>query len=85
MGNQEIRHVQVKKIRVMTRLPSKMTRWSNDIAAAKSTGKAWATLDSGIYHKSGHGYGKTKTLMTEQVAKPQGTELLKRNRRRKQL
>jgi hypothetical protein len=27
VGNQEIRHVPVREIRVMTRLPSKMTLW----------------------------------------------------------
>jgi hypothetical protein len=45
-----------------------------DIAAAKSSGKVWVNLDSGIYHKSGRWYGKTKNgkFMTEAEAKAAG-------------
>ena len=33
---------------------------ASDIAAAKAAGKVWVNLDSGIYHKAGRWYGKTK-------------------------
>ena len=33
---------------------------SQDIAAAKASGKVWVNTDSGVYHKSGRWYGKTK-------------------------
>jgi hypothetical protein len=45
-----------------------------DVAAAKSSGKVWVNLDSGIYHKGGRWYGKTKSgkFMTEAEAKAAG-------------
>ncbi len=45
-----------------------------EIAAAKVSGKVWVNLDSGIYHKSGRWYGKTKNgkFMTEAEAKTAG-------------
>ncbi len=45
-----------------------------DIAAAKSSGKVWVNLNSGIYHKGGRWYGKTKSgkFMTEAEAKAAG-------------
>lgn len=45
-----------------------------DIAAAKSSGKVWVNLNSGIYHKGGRWYGKTKNgkFMTEAEAKAAG-------------
>jgi hypothetical protein len=45
-----------------------------EIAAAKSSGKVWVNLDSGVYHKSGRWYGKTKNgkFMTESEAKAAG-------------
>src|SRR6266567_8673369 len=38
-----------------------------EIAAARASGKVWVNLDSGIYHKGGRWYGKTKNgkFMTE--------------------
>ena len=44
------------------------------IASAKSSGKVWVNLDSGIYHKSGQFYGKTKNgkFMTESEAQAAG-------------
>lgn len=47
---------------------------SPEIAAAQSNGKVWVNLDSGIYHKSGRWYGKTKSgkFMTESEAKAAG-------------
>lgn len=46
----------------------------SDIAAAKASGKVWVNLDSGIYHKGGRWYGKTKNgkFMTVQEAKAAG-------------
>ena len=43
-------------------------------SAAKSSGKVWVNLDSGIYHKGGQFYGKTKNgkFMTEAEAKAAG-------------
>jgi hypothetical protein len=45
-----------------------------DIAAAKSSGKVWVNLSSGVYHKGGRWYGKTKNgkFMTEAQAKAAG-------------
>src|SRR5690242_362955 len=47
---------------------------SPEIAAAQSSGKVWVNLDSGVYHKSGRWYGKTKNgkFMTEDEAKRAG-------------
>jgi cytoskeletal protein RodZ len=33
---------------------------AEEIAAAKASNKVWVNLDSGIYHRSGRWYGKTK-------------------------
>jgi hypothetical protein len=46
----------------------------SDIASAKSGGKVWVNLDSGIYHKGGQFYGKTKNgkFMTESEAQAAG-------------
>jgi len=45
-----------------------------EIAAAKSSGKVWVNLSSGVYHKGGRWYGKTKNgkFMTEAEAKAAG-------------
>jgi hypothetical protein len=45
-----------------------------EIAAAQSSGKVWVNTDSGVYHKSGRWYGKTKQgkFMTEGEAKAAG-------------
>jgi hypothetical protein len=50
------------------------TASSSDIAAAKSSGKVWVNLDSGVYHKGGRWYGTTKNgkFMTEAEAKQAG-------------
>jgi len=47
---------------------------SSEIAAAQSSGKVWVNLDSGVYHKGGRWYGKTKNgkFMTEADAKAAG-------------
>jgi hypothetical protein len=47
---------------------------SQDIAAAKASGKVWVNTESGVYHKSGRWYGKTKNgkFMTEAEAKAAG-------------
>jgi hypothetical protein len=44
------------------------------IASAKSSGMVWVNTDSGIYHKGGRWYGKTKTgkFMSEADAKAAG-------------
>jgi len=51
-----------------------------DIAAAKASGKVWVNLDSGVYHKSGRWYGKTKNgkFMTADEAKKAGFKAAKR-------
>ena len=45
-----------------------------EIAAAQSSGKVWVNTESGVYHKSGRWYGKTKQgkFMTEAEAKTAG-------------
>jgi hypothetical protein len=51
-----------------------------DIAAAKASGKVWVNLESGIYHKSGRWYGKTKNgkFMTADEARKAGFKAAKR-------
>jgi hypothetical protein len=53
----------------------------SEIAAAKSSGKVWVNLDSGIYHKSGRFYGKTKNgkFMTEAEARAAGYKSSKKD------
>jgi hypothetical protein len=45
-----------------------------DIAAAESAGKVWVNTESGVYHKGGKYYGKTKQgkFMTEADAQKAG-------------
>jgi hypothetical protein len=47
---------------------------SQEIAAAKASGKVWVNIESGVYHKGGRWYGKTKAgkFMTEAEAKAAG-------------
>lgn len=47
---------------------------SPEITAAQSSGKVWVNLESGVYHKGGRWYGKTKNgkFMTEAEAKAAG-------------
>ncbi len=47
---------------------------TQEIAAAKASGKVWVNTDSGVYHKGGRWYGKTKAgkFMTEAEAKAAG-------------
>ncbi|MGD0509509.1 MAG: signal peptide protein, partial [Terriglobales bacterium] len=47
---------------------------SSEIAAAKASGKVWVNTESGVYHKNGRWYGKTKSgkFMTEAEAKAAG-------------
>jgi hypothetical protein len=46
----------------------------SDIASAKASGKVWVNTDTGVYHKGGQWYGKTKQgkFMTEDDAKKAG-------------
>jgi hypothetical protein len=52
-----------------------------DIAAAKASHKVWVNLETGIYHKGGRWYGKTKTgkFMTVDDAKKAGYKAAKRD------
>jgi biotin carboxyl carrier protein len=54
---------------------------SSEIAAAQASGKVWVNLDSGIYHKKGRWYGKTKNgkFMSEAEAKAAGYKQSQRN------
>jgi len=54
---------------------------ASDIAAAKASGKVWVNLDSGVYHKGGRWYGKTKNgkFMTMDEAKKAGYTAAKRD------
>ncbi|MGO9126380.1 MAG: hypothetical protein ACLP6G_16025 [Terriglobales bacterium] len=54
---------------------------ASDIAAAKASHKVWVNLDTGIYHKGGRWYGKTKTgkFMTADDAKKAGYKPAKRD------
>ncbi len=53
---------------------------TQEIAAAKASGKVWVNTDSGVYHKSGRWYGKTKAgkFMTEAEAKAAGYKAAQR-------
>jgi len=53
---------------------------ASEIAAAKASHKVWVNLDSGIYHKDGRWYGKTKNgkFMTLDEAKKAGYKPSKR-------
>jgi hypothetical protein len=57
------------------------TTSSPEIAAAQASGKVWVNTESGVYHKSGRWYGKTKAgkFMTESEAKAAGYKESKRN------
>lgn len=46
----------------------------SDIASAKSLAKVWVNTDTGVYHKGGRWYGKTKQgkFMSEDDAKKAG-------------
>jgi hypothetical protein len=52
-----------------------------DIAAAKASGKVWVNLSTGIYHRGGRWYGKTKDgkFMTADEAKKAGYKPAKRD------
>ena len=54
---------------------------ASDVAAAKASHKVWVNLDTGIYHKGGRWYGKTKTgkFMTADDAKKAGYKPAKRD------
>jgi hypothetical protein len=54
---------------------------ASDIAAAKASGKVWVNLDSGVYHRGGRWYGKTKNgkFMTVDEAKKAGYKAAKRD------
>jgi len=53
----------------------------SEIAAAKASHKVWVNLDSGIYHKGGRWYGKTKNgkFMTAEDAKKAGYQAARRD------
>jgi hypothetical protein len=54
---------------------------ASDIAAARTTHKVWVNLDTGIYHRGGRWYGKTKNgkFMTVDDAKKAGYKPAKRD------
>jgi hypothetical protein len=54
---------------------------ASDIADAKANHKVWVNLDTGIYHKGGRWYGKTKNgkFMTEDDANKAGYKAAKRD------
>jgi zona occludens toxin (predicted ATPase) len=47
---------------------------ASDIASAQASGKVWVNTETGVYHKSGQWYGKTKKgkFMSEDEAKKAG-------------
>jgi hypothetical protein len=65
----------------MAKSAASQTYSTSDIAAAKDTHKVWVNLDTGIYHKGGRWYGKTKSgkFMTVDDAKKAGYKAAKRD------
>ena len=63
-----------------SKTPGQSSASTEEIAAAKASGKVWVNLDSGVYHKSGRWYGKTKNgkFMSEDEAKQAGYRESKR-------
>ena len=59
---------------------AKTSNSAADIAANKAAGKVWVNLETGIYHKNGRWYGKTKNgkFMTEADARKAGYKPSKR-------
>jgi hypothetical protein len=59
--------------------PSAAAASASDIADAKANHKVWVNLDTGIYHKGGRWYGKTKNgkFMTEDDANKAGYKAAK--------
>jgi hypothetical protein len=54
---------------------------AQEIASAKASGKVWVNTETGVYHKGGRWYGKTKKgkFMTEAEAKAAGYKVAKRD------
>jgi len=54
---------------------------ASEIAAAKASHQVWVNLDSGIYHKGGRWYGKTRNgrFMTVDDARKAGFKPAKRD------
>ena len=54
---------------------------ASEIAAAKASHKVWVNLNTGLYHKRGRWYGKTKDgkFMTEDEARKAGYKRAKRD------
>ncbi len=52
-----------------------------DIAAAKASGKVWVNLNTGVYHRGGRWYGKTKDgkFMAADEARKAGYKAAKRD------
>jgi hypothetical protein len=52
-----------------------------EIAAAKASGKVWVNLTTGVYHRGGRWYGKTKNgkFVTPEEAKKAGYKPSKRD------
>jgi len=63
-----------------SKTPGQSSASTEEIAAAKASGKVWVNLDSGVYHKAGRWYGKTKNgkFMSEDEAKQAGYRESKR-------
>jgi hypothetical protein len=64
-----------------TSKPAPVTPSAADIAAAKANHKVWVNLETGIYHKGGRWYGKTKNgkFISVDDAKKAGYKAAKRD------
>jgi hypothetical protein len=62
-------------------VPAKGAPSAAEITAAKTSGKVWVNMDSGVYHKGGRWYGKTKNgkFMSPDEAKKAGYKAAKRD------
>src|SRR6266699_866726 len=69
------------QVRSSSASPTKTGVPDADIAAAKAAGKVWVNLETGVYHKGGRWYGRTKNgrFMTEAEAKKAGYRESKRH------
>ena len=73
MAAPRVRGIALRRLRPSCDAPQRLRRPEIDLRA-KASGKVWVNTESGVYHKSGRWYGKTKQgkFMTESEAQAAG-------------